>query len=232
MGQNSPYNRFWGQLVRWLANTDIRNRQRGAGVDALLNKNIFQLGERPQFRAMVRDEKGDATRYAQVTLEWRSATDDAAQRLPLAPSSSHTGLFSVTLPAPPKGDYQATLIATKDGRELGRQALKFTVIAPADEMLKLAADPQMLQTIATRTHGFYYECPELGTLISQLVRTTAGDTGLKQQSVPLASFIRVAVTTTAGDPGWAKTYDLPMQGALAILLLGTEWLLRRKWQLP
>jgi hypothetical protein len=232
MGQNSPYNRFWGQLVRWLANTDVRNRQRGPGLDALLNKNIFQLGESPHIRALVRDEKGDATRYAQVTLEWRNTGEQSPHRLPLAPSSMQTGLYEVTIPSPAKGDYEATLIAAKDGKELGREKLKFSVITLADEMLKLAANPQLLKDIATRTHGFYYECPELGTLISQLIRTTTGDTGPKQQTVPLASFARVAVTATAGDPGWAKKYDLPMQGALAIALLGTEWLLRRRWQLP
>ena len=32
MGQDSPYNLLWGQLVRWLAGQDVRNRQRGAGM--------------------------------------------------------------------------------------------------------------------------------------------------------------------------------------------------------
>src|ERR1019366_5810960 len=36
MGQESPYNRLWGQLIRWLAGQDVRNRQRGEAIEALL----------------------------------------------------------------------------------------------------------------------------------------------------------------------------------------------------
>ncbi|MGH7214774.1 MAG: glutamine amidotransferase, partial [Tepidisphaeraceae bacterium] len=51
MGQDSPYNRFWGQLVRWLAGEDVRNRQKGAGIEGLLNKTVYQLGETVRLRA-------------------------------------------------------------------------------------------------------------------------------------------------------------------------------------
>ena len=71
LGQESPYNRLWGQLVRWLAGADVRNRQKGAGVEGLLNKSLYQLGENVRLRAMVRDEHGDATRFAQVALKLR-----------------------------------------------------------------------------------------------------------------------------------------------------------------
>ena len=51
MGQDSPYNRFWGQLIRWLANEDVRNRQRGPGMDVLINKTIYELGQSVRLRA-------------------------------------------------------------------------------------------------------------------------------------------------------------------------------------
>lgn len=239
MGQDSPYNRFWGQLVRWLANSDVRNRDRGPGMEALLNKNVFQLGESVRVRAVVRDEKGDATRFAQVSLSM-TKTGDAntsgsgtpAQQFTLAPSETRTGMYDVTIPNPEKGDFELTMTATKDGKELGRQQLKFSVIAPADEMLKLAADPELLKQIANGTHGYYYELSQLGTLVQELIRTTAGDTGLKQRTVPLHSFVRATAAATIGDPGWNKKFDLPTQGFLAVLILATEWFLRRRWQLP
>jgi uncharacterized membrane protein len=237
MGQDSPYNRFWGQLVRWLANSDVRNRDRGPGMEALLNKNVFQLGESVRVRAVVRDEKGDATRFAQVSLAMAktgadASAPDAPQRFTLAPSETRTGMYDVTIPTPNKGEYELTLTATKDGKALGQQKLKYSVIAPADEMLKLAANPELLKQIATGTHGYYYELSQLGTLVQELVRTTAGETGLKQRTVPLHSFVRATASATIGDPGWNKKYDLPLQGFLAILILTTEWFLRRRWQLP
>jgi len=232
MGQDSPYNRFWGQLIRWLANSDVRNRDRGPGLEALLNKNVFQLGESVRIRAMVRDDKGDATRYAQVSLDVVKADGSGSKHLNLAPSETRTGMYDVTIDAPDKAEYALTMTASKDGKELGRQTLKFSVITPADEMLKLAANPELLKSIANSTNGFYYELPQLGTLVSELVRTTAGDTGLKQQTVPLHSFVRATAAMTVGDPGWPKKYDLPLQGMLAVLLLGSEWFLRRRWQLP
>src|SRR5690606_30275288 len=99
-------------------------------------------------------------------------------------------------------------------------------------MLKLAANPQLLKEIANNTNGYYYELPQLGALISELVRSTAGDTGLKQQTVPLHNFVRATAAVTVGDPGWARKYDLPLQGFLAVAILATEWFLRRRWQLP
>ncbi|HEV7298618.1 MAG TPA: glutamine amidotransferase [Tepidisphaeraceae bacterium] len=232
MGQDSPYNRFWGQLVRWLANSDVRNRDRGPGLEALLNKNVFQLGESVRVRAMVRDEKGDATRYAQVSLAMTAGSASEQTRFSMAPSETRSGMYDVTIPTPAKGDYELSLTATKDGKDLGQQKLKFSVITPADEMLKLAANPELLKSVASRTNGFYYELSQFGTMVSELVRTSAGDTGMKQQTVPLHSFARAAITATAGDPGWDKKYDLPLQGVAAVCILGVEWFLRRRWQLP
>ena len=131
MGQDSPYNRFWGQIVRWLAGEDVRNRQHGAGIEGLLNKTIYQLGENIQVRAMVRDDKGDATAYATVNLTLKKIGDSGpGRKIPLTRSEARTGLYEVTLANPDKGDYVIELSASKDTKELGKQELKFSVIAP------------------------------------------------------------------------------------------------------
>lgn len=232
MGQASPYNRLWGQLIRWLAGQDVRNRQRGAGVEALLNKTIYPLGENVKVRAMVRDERGDATRYAQVSMKITSSGDSRPQSYTLSPAESHTGMYELVLPNPPKGDYQAELVATKDGKELGRQKLKFTVIPPADEMLKIAANPKLLTAIANETHGFHYELGQFPALLDELIRNDPNAGMAKQKSVPLANSIRVVAAVMGTDPQWATRYDLPMQGMLVFILLAAEWFLRRRWQLP
>ena len=232
MGQDSPYNRLWGQLIRWLAGQDVRNRQRGAGLEALLNKTNYQLGENVKVRAMVRDERGDATRYAQVSMTLINSADKKALPFTLSPVESHAGMYELILPNPSKGDYEAVLIASKDGKELGRQKLKFTIIPPADEMLKIAANPQLLKSIANETHGFNFELGQFPALLDELIRNDPDSGVARQKSVPLANSIRVVGAMIGADPQWATKYDLPMQGMLVFVLLGAEWILRRRWQLP
>jgi len=230
MGQDSPYNRFWGQLVRWLAGEDVRNRQRGSGVEGLLNKSLYQLGEPVRIRAMVRDDKGDATRYAQVSLILKGNGPD--RQLALVPMESRAGMFDVTIPALDKGDYDAEVVATKDGKELGRQKLTFTVIPPADELLKIAANPKLMQEIADATKGFNYPLAQLPTLIDELIRSDPNAVVARQETVPLANYVRAGLAFAGRPPHWPKKYDLPLQGFFVLALLTTEWILRRRWQLP
>ncbi len=232
LGQDSPYNRFWGQLVRWLAGEDVRNRQHGAGIEGLLNKSIYQLGESVRVRALVRDEKGDATRYATVNLALKQAGSKDERQFPLSPVGSRTGMYDVTIPNPEKGDWVAELVATKDGKELGRQTLKFTVIPPADEMLKIAANPNLLGQIAEQTRGFSYPLAQLPQLIDELIRADKTTATATQETIPLHNTIRTIVAATGSVPHWPKKYDLPMQAMLVIGLLAAEWILRRRWQLP
>jgi uncharacterized membrane protein len=231
LGQDSPYNRLWGQLVRWLAGEDVRNRQRGAGMDALLNKTVYQLGESVKVRAMVRDEHGDATRFAQVNMTLTGG-DGKPRTLSLPPAQSHTGMYEIVASDLGKGEYHADLFATKDGKELGHSSLKFTVIPPADEMLKIAANPKTLAAIADETHGFHYDLAEFSTFIDQLIRGDVQSTQASQKSVPLFSLVRIGATIAGAEPVWPGQYDLPMQGALVVICLTAEWFLRRRWQLP
>jgi len=232
MGQDSPYNKFWGQLLRWLAGEDVRNRDRGAGIEGLLNKSFYQLGETVRLRAMVRDEKGDATRYAQVNLVLKRIGSDWSQQSSLTPSETRSGMYDLSLPNLSQGEYSAELNATKDGNTLGRQTLKFTVNPPAEEMLKIAANPRLMTEIATATQGFHYQLAQLPTLIDELIRNDPNAATSRQETIPLANFIRAGLSLMGDPPAWNKKYDLPLQGLLALCLLSAEWILRRRWQLP
>jgi uncharacterized membrane protein len=230
MGQESPYNRFWGQLIRWLAGQDVRNRQRGAGVQALLSKTIFQLGESVRLRALVRDEHGDATGYARVTAAINHGGGKPTT-YSLVPTEIRAGMYEVMLPNVPRGDYTVELIATKDEKELGRQSVKFTVLPPADEMFKLAANPQLMGAIADETHGLHCDLGELPTLVHELIRSGAAAGPSEEKSLALSNYIRVGATILGAHPQWPGKYDLPMQGILVVALLAGEWLLRRRWEL-
>jgi hypothetical protein len=201
-------------------------------LEALLNKSNYQLGENVKLRARVRDERGDATRYAQVSVTMTTTADHKSQNLSLTPADSQPGMYELIIPNPDKGDYQMDVVATKDGKELGRQKLDFTVIPPADEMLKIAANPQLLAAISDETHGYHYELGQFPQFIEQLIRTDPKFGLPQQRAVPLDDFIGALATWAGGHAAWDSKYDLPLQGLLIVILLVSEWFLRRRWQLP
>jgi uncharacterized membrane protein len=232
MGQDSPFNRLWGQMIRWLGGQDVRDRQRGAGIEALINKSNYQLGENVKLRVRVRDERGDATSHAQVSVTFTNQADNKSQTLQVPANDSQQGLYELIVPNPDKGDYSMEVVAAKDGKELGRRKLAFTVIPPADEMLKIAANPQLLTAIANETHGLYYELGQFPQFIDQLIRSDPKFGQPQQRSVPLDDYIRDLAILAGTDPQWNARYDLPIQAGLMVLLLASEWILRRQWQLP
>ena len=232
MGQDSPYNKLWGQMVRWLAGQDVHDRGRGAGVTALLNKSTYQLGESVKVRAQVRDERGDATKYAQVGVTVSGDAGKAGDTYALSPVDTQPGMYQLVLPDAAKGHHSAEVIATKDGKELGRQTIAFDVLPPADEMTNVAANPALLIAIANQTHGYHYDLGQFPQLIDQLIRSDPTTGTLQQRAVPLDDFVRAGAALVGADPAWPSRYDLPVQGLLMIGLLVGEWFLRRRWQLP
>jgi uncharacterized membrane protein len=237
-GQESAYNRFWGQLIRWLAGQDVRNRAKGAGIDALLNKSVYQFGESVQVRAVVRDQQGDTTQYAQVAAALTGPGFAQPLAQPLTPTEGSGGTYELTLPPPgaaglKPGDYAIDVSATKDGAPLGRQTLKFSVIPPDDEMTKIASNPALMEEIATDTGGNSRPLAELPELIDTLIQTDpSASVQTVQRTVPLSNTIRVLMAMTGHDAPWPAHSDLPMQGLLVLILLAGEWIMRRKWQLP
>jgi len=231
MGQDSPFNKLWGQMIRWLAGQDVRDRQRGAGLEALLNKSNYLPGENVKLRARVRDAHGDATSLAQVSAKVTDLTDGKFQTLSLETEDAQPGMYKLILPDRQKGNYEMEVVASKDGKELGRQKLSFTVIPPDDEMLKLAANPKLLNDISTGTGGFHYELGQFPQLIDQLIRAEPRAGQAEEQIVPLDNFVRLAPALLGIRPQWDPKYDMPTQGLLIMILLITEWFLRRRWQL-
>ena len=232
MGQDSPFNKLWGQLVRWLAGQDVRDRQRGAGLEAFINKSNYLPGENVKLRGRVRDARGDATSLAQVSVKVTDLADGKSETLSLETEDSQPGMYKLILPDRHKGNFELEVVAAKDGKELGKQKLAFTVIPPDDEMLKLAANPKLLSDISRGTGGFHYELGQFPQLIDQLIRAEPKAGQAEEQIVPLDNFVRLGPALLGIRPQWETKYDMPTQGALILILLIGEWFLRRRWQLP
>jgi hypothetical protein len=107
----------------------------------------------------------------------------------------------------------------------------FTVLPPADEMLRLAANHRLLADISEQTRGLYRPLAELPALLDDLIRLQGDDARIVQRTVPLANSIRALMALGGYYPDWPRRLDLPLQGLVAMLVLVAEWILRRRWQL-
>ncbi|MFH1516334.1 MAG: glutamine amidotransferase, partial [Pseudomonadota bacterium] len=84
MGENSPYVRYWGQAVRWLAGADEKTHTAGAGVTAYVDKHFYEPGAAPIIRAIVTDPDGQATEHAKVKAAIKQTDGKAASDVQLS----------------------------------------------------------------------------------------------------------------------------------------------------
>ena len=212
MGKDSPYNRFWGQMVRWLASQEELQKKSGPSVVAMLGKERYEAGEPVVLRAAVTDVEGQSTNYANV---WGEVTgpDGKVSRVPMAARTEEgqVGVYEGKIEPAMSGAFAVVVRATKEKADLGKDSTTFSVLSAAGEREVLAANPATLQEISRLTGGNYVELSGVGALADRLVaELPAGEAAVKT-SVPL--------------------YDHRGFFFLFVGAFAGEWFLRRKWQL-
>jgi uncharacterized membrane protein len=126
LGRDSPYIKFWGQMVRWLANKEIKETSEEPGVTLLVHKPFYNPGESVTVRARVREEEGRATNYADVTGALIGAGGERTP-LPLVLVPGSVGMYEAKLDPPDPGEYKILVEARKDGKRLGIAEDSFVV---------------------------------------------------------------------------------------------------------
>lgn len=221
-GKDSPYNRFWGQMVRWLASQEDLAKKAGASVTAMMPKERYEPGEAVVMRAAVTDKQGQSTAYATV---WAQVTgpDNKTTRVGMLPVKEQLGVYEGTYQPQMSGGYKIKLAASKDGADLGSDNTNFSVAQAAGEMDILAASPRTMEEIARLTGGHTpVGLTGVGALADALVANVPQATQVSKASYGLWSLrIQQPATLTLGHAA----------GVAFFLVLGLEWYLRRKWQL-
>jgi uncharacterized membrane protein len=222
MQKESPYFRFWGQLVRWLASQEDLEKKTGASVTAMLAKERFEGGDTVPLRAAVTDPQGQATNFAKA---WADVTgpDGKTDRVAMGvrgdtgdgggggSGGGGMGMYEASHKPLMAGTYKVTFGATKDGADLGKDETTFTVLAAAGERDQLAAQPRTLETISRATGGTGVDLPAADALVDRLLAAAPRPPAAAATAVPLYH---------------------PRGLFLAfVACLTTEWLLRRRWQL-
>lgn len=210
LGQDSPYLRFWGQLVRWLAGRR-ESVEAAAGIEASVDRGYYEPDEPVRISAVVRDRQGEAAIGARVTAKIRrtEGTRRGSQTLTLAPTGGPAGHYEATFEPGESGTYKIETTADLDGQRLAAEPLVVEVGRPSLEFERLELDEKLLRRIAQATGGRYEHITTADALIDSLDR--------QQQKKALYFESRL--------------YYPPLVWFLLVATLATEWTLRRRFQL-
>jgi uncharacterized membrane protein len=210
LGAKSPYQRFWGQLVNWLAGQSKTKTSNGPSVTAMIRKQRYQSNETVRLRVAVTDMHGQSTRYAHVHALITNAAGKT-RTVRLHAEDRQPGMYKRNIMPHAMGQYHVVFTATMHGHRLGQDSSDFYVTSPGGEMDKLAAEPTILQRIARLTGGSYAELAGINALARRIQAAQPPGSTIQRTSYPL--------------------YDNKAFFLLFIAALSCEWFLRRKWQL-
>lgn len=190
---------FWQQLLRYLVN------ETPGQVTGSTPQPVISDAGRVELRAEVRD-KGFQPR-ADLSVEARITGPDGAATAQLAPRPLEEGVYSSEWHADRPGAYVVEIVARQGEQEIGRDVFQFRREDGAAEHFRTSRSRELLEKLAQQTGGNYYNPDSARKLAGEISYSEAG------------------ITTRETRDLW----NMPAVFLLALMLRGSEWLLRRKW---
>ena len=212
LGRESPYIKFWTQMVRWLANKEIKEVSNQPGLSLLVLKPFYNPGEKVNVRAKVRAEEGRATNFADVTGVLIGPGSEQ-KTFPLALQGGSVGVYEAELGVLDPGQYRCVVEARKDQKRLGIEEVQFAVGRPNQEFDRLSIDRTVLKKLAQATGGEYYEPANFGDLVDRLRNLT----------------IKEDIHREFGIQTIPGLFSILF--GLFLVIVTAEWLLRKYYQL-
>jgi uncharacterized membrane protein len=207
LDQESPFLRFWGQTIRWLAGrTD--NVRADASVIARSDRAWYEPDAPVLISAVVRDKEGEGAGTAQVTARIKKpfGQDDT---VPLPAVAGPSGNYHASYEPKRPGKYEITVEAKVGGSNLAAEKLIVEVGSANLEFDHLDLDEKTLSRIAEAGGGRYAHLSTADRVIEDLDRRA------QRRRVYLEG----------------RLYWPPLFWVLIVGLLATEWGLRKRNQL-
>ncbi len=191
---------FWQQMLRWLVT--------GSPGRVVLStpKSLLADESRVPLRAEVRDKTYQAAGDAQVEAHI-IGPDGLNEKITLQPSAQERGTFTTDWEAPKPGSYLAEVVARRGNEELGRDVITFRREDGIAENFRTEQNRELLEKLSAQTGGRYYRPNEAGRLASDVEYSDSGITVRETRDL----------------------WNMPIVFLFALMLRGSEWMLRRKW---
>jgi uncharacterized membrane protein len=193
---------FWSAAIRWLTST-----QRGERLAVDVMSDPLPAFTPPELSAVLYDESWRPASDAVLTAEIRDSDSGLVQTFELLPQGG--GKYKGTGRALAAGDYRYDVRARRDTVQLAATEGRFRASQVSREALQPASQPGLLNDLSTATGG-------------------------RRLSV---TNWRTATDSISSEPVWRTQYgtirlwDTPWLLLTVLLLLGTEWILRRRFQM-
>ncbi|MBK7645378.1 MAG: VWA domain-containing protein [Planctomycetes bacterium] len=198
------HERFWRNALRWVALGRLKSGDRRVQLDALRSR--YNLDERVVIEGRVLDEDYRPSEAPTVDAHL-SAPDGADSELKLTLVPDHPGLYRASLDVDRPGLYRVWT----ESKGVRTASADFEVVLPSRENSDPAPDPDLMARLAQASGGGAYE-------LANLARIEERFPGQKERRELLSADL---------DDAWDHWGTL----ALALALLCTEWILRKRWEL-
>ncbi|PHS08830.1 MAG: hypothetical protein COA78_12435 [Blastopirellula sp.] len=211
-GKGEEHKRFWRQCILWLSRKD-QLEKKDVWVD--LNQRRFHPAAKVSFTAGVKDAAGDPISDASFQVNLVSP-DGSKSAIPYSPFED--GMMSQFDAGTLTGDYTIEVEAFRNEKSLGIGKGKFFVFEQDLELADPSAKPSQMASLAAITKeagGRTWASEELPELIQQI------------QKQPPETEVEVQTRWT-----WPEsTRDAWLNALMLATLLGSEWYLRKRWQM-
>lgn len=194
------YNRFWGQLVRWLV-ADASEIP-GQNISFRSDRLSYDSGDRVTFHIFSKQADPSAF-HPGVTI---NPPGGEPVRLQPRLEGQDSGVYTATAEAGAEGEYEAVLTTGLPAPN-DRLELRYTVYSDSYEDIMVAADANRLRNLAETSGASFLELNNLEALFPQIHEKMAAQ-----------------VNRTEVTPWWDTKWML----ALVIGLFGVEWFIRRR----
>ncbi len=196
---------FWQQLLRWLV-LDVPGQVTvTAPTQTLMDEGRVDLA------ASVRDKEYLPAPDTRVTAHL-IGPDGISAMIDMTPVDGEPGMFRAAWNAEKPGSYLAEVTAVRrtqnsSAETLGTGTFPFQRIDGVAENFHTTQNRELLEKLSSETGGRYWRPEELARLPNEISYSEAG----------------VSVKDIK------ELWNMPIVFLWLLLLLGTEWLLRRKW---
>ncbi len=197
------FDRWFTSLIRWLA---VREQDKFFRLEP--SRQFYSRGEAVEFSGQVYDERFQPVDDADVRISLRSLQREERIELPLLPSGS--GMYEGSTALPSEGDYRFDAAALRNGDTVGTASGRISIGEQSAEFAETKMNRALLGQIALLSGGEYRDA----SATEGLAETILSRPEMKSESVRRTQ-------------NW-ELWNLPSFLALVVLLLGAEWIVRKR----